>query len=426
MSIRSFSLNKITIIILVAILLKLFVAATTFHPDLQAFNLSGKVVASGNILGLYDYLFNLEEGHPFKHLTVFNYPPAIYFFHGLFNFIFSDILKLFFINEFILDNAANYGNIFFNLHLLFLKIPYLIFDLLVGFLLFKLFDSKKEATMALVLWLFNPISLYAIYMMGQFDIIPTFFVVLSIYFALKKKLSLAALALGGGIAFKIFPIFFLIPLLILARTNLERVKVIILALLPYLLSILPYLSSPGYKTFALFTSQNSKSLYASIPVSGGEAILLFPLFLFMFYIFLWSKKRFSSDEQSSSTNKNSYLWKSYFIVLILFFVFTHYHPQWLLWVTPFFILELVKNNFRNILSILVIFGAFVGTLFFFDPTLSVTLFAPLFPGLYKLPGIWEILGIPVDYNLGRSLLQTTFSAASIYLIFYNLFDRENV
>ena len=132
-------------ILIIGILLRIILAFSTFHPDLQAFNLSGKIVASGNIINLYDFLPNLPDSNPEKNIAILNYPPGVYFFHGAFNFLYTNILRLSFINDFLLDRPLNYGNILFNFHLLFLKLPYLIFDLSIAFLLLKIVKSEKEA-----------------------------------------------------------------------------------------------------------------------------------------------------------------------------------------------------------------------------------------------------------------------------------------
>ncbi|MDP3758489.1 MAG: hypothetical protein Q8Q86_02120, partial [Candidatus Daviesbacteria bacterium] len=70
------------IIIIIGVAVRIFLSLTTFHPDMQVFKLAGKLVASGNILNLYDFTSNS---------AVFNYPPAIYLFHGLFTFLFSTL-----------------------------------------------------------------------------------------------------------------------------------------------------------------------------------------------------------------------------------------------------------------------------------------------------------------------------------------------
>ncbi len=384
-------MKKIWTILTIGILIRIFLASTTFHPDIRAFDLGGRLIASGNILNLYDYQATLPVDDPTRKLTELIYPPAIYWFHGVFHFLLGSILGV----------------------SLLVKLPYLIFDLLIGFLLLRWFASKKQALLAFTLWMFNPISLYATYMMGQFDIIPTFFTIYSLYLVSKNKLKWAALVLGGGIAFKIYPVFLFVPLVLLGKNNLEKFKLFILVLVPYILSIIPYLTSHGFRSTALFAAQGSKSLYANIPVSGGEAILLFPAFLLLFYLFLFSKKIKYLD-----------FWKIYLIPLLLFFIFTHYHPQWLIWVTPFLIISLVSEGFKNILPITLILISWFGLLFFFDPSLTVGMFAPLFPFLRDLPSIWVLLNLNSDYNFSRNVLQTIFVAASFYLI-YAYFPRKN-
>lgn len=378
-------MKKLWIIITVGIILRVFLSVTTFHSDIEAFNLGGRLIASGKTLDLYDYSSDA---------AILNYPPPIYWFHGLFKFLFSNIFGI--------NQPTN----------LLLKLPYLIFDLLIAFILMRLVDPKK-ALLVFLFWMFNPVNLYATYMMGQFDIIPTFFSLLSVYFINRNKLYWAALALGTGTAFKLYPIFLLIPLIVLGRNFLDKFKLIILAILPYLLSIAPYITSASFRSTALFANQSSKSLYAAIPVSGGESILLFPLSLVFFYLVIWSKKV-----------EKIYFWRLYLIPLLLFFIFTHFHPQWLIWITPFLIVDLLSSGIKSLLPVLLIFVSWVGLLFFFDTSLTVGIFAPLFPTLSNTPSIWTLLNLSVDYNFSRSILQTVFAAASFYII-YRFYHREN-
>lgn len=370
-------MKNLVIILALAAALRIFLSFSSFHPDILALSQSGQFVASGNILNLYD--FSSQD-------LVLNYPPAIYWFFGLLNLILLGNIPLF-------------------------KLSYLIFDILVGLLIYKMIDPKRQI-LGLSLWLFNPISLYATYMIGQFDIIPTSFTVLSLFFILKGKLSLAALSLGGGIAFKLYPVFLIIPLIILGKGFWKRFQLLGLAVLPYLISILPYLSSVSFRANALFAGQSAKSFYATVPVSGGESIILFPAFLILFYLLIY-QKRFEGLS----------LWKIYAIPLLLFYIFTHFHPQWFIWITPFFILSLVYEKTKNHLPLLIIFVSWLGSLFFFDSSLTVRLFAPLFPILKSTPDIWTVLNINIDYNFSRSVLQTIFASSAAYII-YQYFPKE--
>lgn len=372
-------MNKLWSILIAGIILRIFLSFATFHPDIAALSAGGQFITNGHFLNLYDYSSDA---------LVLNYPPLIYWFFGLINFLFGGNIPL-------------------------LKLSYLFFDIFTAFLLYKLVDPKK-ATLAFSLWIFNPINLYASYMMGQFDIIPTFFTIVSIYLITKNKLSLAALALGGGIAFKLYPVFLIIPLIILAKNFWTKIKLLILAFLPYVISILPYLSSGSFKTNALFANQSSKSLYATLPVSGGESILLFPASLILFYLFIWSKKL-----------DRLFFWRIYLIPLLLFFIFTHFHPQWLIWIIPFLIIDLVEERFKNLLPALIMFGSWFLSLFFFDSSLTLGIFSPIWPILKNSPSIWALLNLNLDYNFARSILQTIFASAAFYLIFYHLLKKEN-
>lgn len=408
--------SKIYLIIFVAVILKLIIAFLTFHVDLTALNLAGSLISSGQVFTFYDYLFQLPENHILRQafsLAVFTYPPIAYLYFGLIETIFVNILQLRFIPEFVVVTPDSFGNILFNISNLVLKSHFLIWDILTAIVLAKIIPDKKQKLQIMVLWLFNPVNLFATYMMGQFDIIPAFFIVASIFFLNKKRLILASFMLGFGIAFKLFPIFLLIPLVIFGKSWRQRILMIVAGLIPYVVSVIPYLFSPGYKTSALLANQSLKSLYAQIPVSGGQSILLFPVFILLFYlIFFHFREKFNN------------LWQNYFVILIFFFVFTHTHPQWFLWIIPLLIIDLVQSKFANWLPFVLFHISFLGLLFLFDPSLSTRLFAPAFNNLYSAPNIWQIFGMEIEINLYRSIFHTLFVGSALFYI-YTYFKNSN-
>ncbi len=415
--------KKILIILALGILLRLFLAFGSFHSDVQPFYFAGSVIAEGNVLNFYDYLGDLPKSDPILKIYptyLFNYPPVVYFFLGPIAYVLSFPFNPALLHNFIYNFPSTLGNVQLNLLLLVLKIPYLPFDLLTGLFLYKLFKEPSEKLLAFGFWMFNPINLYATYMMGQFDVIPTFFAVSVIYLINRRidieKASLIpeSIILGLGAAFKIFPFMFLIPLALLKKNWWDRIKIITVGLATYAVSILPFLSSGGFRSTALIAGQTTKSLYPKIDISGGESLLLFPLFLIFFYVLFLYRK-----------SLKDLLWQKFFVVLLLFFVFTHYHPQWFLWLTPFLIIDLVKSRLAHWPLALLSFISWLGLVTFFDPGLSVWLFSPLFPNLYNLPGIWQLLKLNVDLNLARSVLQTLFAGTAVYYIYY-YFSNEKL
>ena len=183
-------MGKIFWVILIAgIVLRLTLGSITYHSDIQAFDFAGSVLASGKILNFYDYLPSLpQDSEILKHFpaTVFNYPPLVYFLFFILNGVGNIGKDANFYQLFLFNVPQVLGTFQLNLHLMLLKIPYLFFDIPIAFMLMKMFDQKWKL-LVFVLWIFNPVDLYATYMMGQFDIIPTFFVILALYLVMKNQ-----------------------------------------------------------------------------------------------------------------------------------------------------------------------------------------------------------------------------------------------
>ena len=119
------------------------------------------------------------------------------------------------------------------------KMPYLLFDLASVFVLWKFVKKKMIRKTVIILWLFNPVSLYASYMMGQFDIIPVFFTLTGFYF-LNKSPKAAFLIFGVAAAFKIYALLFMLPVAIIyGATPLQRLKLITFGLIPLFIFSVP-------------------------------------------------------------------------------------------------------------------------------------------------------------------------------------------
>src|SRR3989304_10234390 len=181
--------GKIIKILVIGIILRIVLSFSTFHSDIVPFDFAGGVMAQGNILNFYDYLWDLPQGHPDLSVyprNLFNYPPAVYFFLGGASRVLTWMVDPAVHANFVLSFTSTLGNWQLNLLLLLLKLPYFAFDIAIAYLLAALFKTEKEKLLAFCFWIFNPINLYATYMMGQVDIIPAFFSVLCIYLVVKN------------------------------------------------------------------------------------------------------------------------------------------------------------------------------------------------------------------------------------------------
>ena len=408
--------KKVVWILIVGVLIRLFLSFSTFHADIRTFDFVSYLIAKGNVFNLYDYLRNLPPNSNLLKiypLNLFIYPPAIYLFFGTITRLFTLPINMGMQFQFILDVKNVLGSIQFNFLLLLFKMPYIFFDLAIAFLITTFFENMKWKKMAFLLWIFNPISIYATYMMGQFDIIPTFFVLLVLYLVKKKEkvgfsnFYLESFLLGVGAAFKVYPLFFLIPLAFLKKDLFKQIKIVIVGFFSYLIFIFPFLFSPGFRSSALVAGHTLKSLYAQIAVSGGESILLFPSFLlFIYFVFYYSK------------NTVGELWKKFFLILLLFFVFTHTHPQWFLWLTPYLIIDLVKSKMKHWPLVSITLFVYIVLLFFFDKGLTISLFSPIYPALYDVSSVWKLLGISPDINLMRSVFHSLFVGSAFYYLYF--------
>ena len=202
-----------------------------------------------------------------------------------------------------------------------------------------------------------------------------------------------------------FPLLFILPLaFIVGKTFFGRFKLVIAGFLPFFLSILPFMNSSAFRSMVLFSPKSQKMLFMGWNLSGAEVVYPFILFLIFFYFLAWFyPKRWPVS--------------NYFIaILLLIFSVTHYHPQWFLWITPFLIYDLVKNKFKNLVLVLTLFVCWFIITLLFEPSLSLSLFNPIFPELNKVVGLSEILSKYTDVFQFKSLIRSVFAGASLFFI----------
>jgi hypothetical protein len=406
--------KSLWIILVVAIVLRLIISGITYHPDLSGQLLSSYFFAYKNITNIYDYLANLPATNPlvqnFGVSDIFIYPPLTYFTLGSF----LKISSLFVPEKFFIDlmNGISIYQPGLVWNLIVLKLPYLFVDIAMAFLLASLFTEQKQKRWAFLLWLFNPITFYATFSMGVFDIIPAVFTVLSLSFAKKKQLGWAAVMLSIGAAYKQYPIF-LLPLVVFSAKGFwNRVKVAILGVVPYLITVAPYLSSSAFKAM-VFGPKSEKEFYMEWMVSGAEG--LYP-YLLGFVLLVWHAYR--------NIRLSEKLWKYYLGFFLVLFSVTHFHPQWFLWVSPFIVIELVTNNWRNLWLELTILACYVFIVLTFDYSLSVGLFAVVNQNLNKFPGFDKLIAAKTDLFFLKSCVRSILAATSLFLIFDILHSKS--
>ncbi len=344
--------------LIVGLLLRLWLMATVVHPDIRGHNLAAYLISQqGQAFTFYDYLRQLPRNNQLVQVYgdgLFIYPPLAYWTHALFMAILGPIYPWRAFETLIYDmgqlrQAAGL--------LVLLKIPYLVADGVGLWLIIKVVD-KKSQFLAGMLWIFNPVTIWASYLIGQFDIFIAVGILAAVVLAQRHKLGWAAAALGLAAGFKPFPLL-LSPFL--GANWREKVKLVGITIFTYGLQVAPFLDSVGFKHYALLANQADKLWYAKIMVSASQYL---PLFAVGLGLLLW---------WNYFRPKALPVWGWFGAMLLLFYAVTHYHPQWFVWIVPLLIVGTVlRPATRWPAAVLVV--AWMTVLFSFESSLNFGLF----------------------------------------------------
>lgn len=399
-------LKKYWFYLFLALIIRLLVGAFTFHEDVRASATSSFVYLEMKELDPYKRAFDIAPQELLNYLP-FSYLLSLPIHQIGRVFVDRDTEKIFLVNQNLL-----LGNPQMWLYLIYVKLPFIIFDIGVGILLSLIVQFHYQRK-ALLLWLFNPFSIWVSSAVGQYDVYLVFFISLSLYFIQKDKLYLAALALGAGAATKSAP-FLLLPLLLgLTVTFKDRLRMIFLSVLPYIITVSPYLTSPSFRKDALLAPQMQKMFYANIPLSGGESILIVPSLILFFYVIYFLRDRTKADFITFSI-----------LILLSIYAFTHFHIQWFLWVIPFLIIYSLNNwSIQMKWAVIGLVTSVIGMFFLFESSLQLKLLAPLFPALENAKGLHEVLRDSQLIFL-RSIAASTFFVSSLLFCITAFFKKR--
>lgn len=411
------------IILALGIFIRLVLAPITFHSDVWANTIVGYFFTYEGVFNIYEYLKSLPENHPlfsgFGVTDIFIYLPLSYFTFGILMKVFQPFQNRNLI-EMAMDEpgqASQSSSIF--MHSFLAKFPYLIFDLGIAFLLRSLFSDPKKKKLVFVLWMLNPVVIYATFMQGQTSDIPqVFFIVLALVLAYKNRNSLSLASLGIAASFKMFPLF-LIPIaaFILGRKTFDKFKLLTIGLGTFLLTILPFLSSSAFREIVLGSAASQKLFFMKLPLTGAESIYIFIFIYALILVYAWF------GPPAGGFTRNS-LWVAFLFVFLAFFSVSHYHPQWFLWLTPFLaILLVLKHKFTPL--VVMLFSLYMFLLFFFESSLTWGLFGPINHALYSAPSLTDVLPKFVDVNMVKSIARSLFAGVAFYLALRLLREKSN-
>lgn len=323
------------------------------------------------------------------------YPPFTLIFFAGFQFVFRVLFSGYesFVHAFgetgvkdLLDLDSIYLSLFL------MKLPYLIFDGLLLWTSWQMLPDQENRRTFLVFWLVNPVVIYGTYMIGQFDLIPTYLVVLAVYLSLQQgKEHYASLSLAAGCLFKVFPLLFLPLVLVVASRGIrDGVRLALYGIVPVCLVYGLFFLLSGKAAFQLFSTFSGR--LAVKTDAGFPWLRLFQASVYMFVCYCLFTLRRKPLNYNLLTN--AFLAVSLAVAWGLLLSSTHY----LIWMMPFMTLFAVMNpQWRKtyLLLLVVIFMAGLKA-----RAESLGIFAPLNPQMFmSFPALQDIVGALLDPGL---------------------------
>lgn len=252
--------------------------------------------------------------------------------------------------------------------------------------------KQKNSFAMSLFWATTPIAVFSQFIFGQYDIFTLFFTLLGFLFFLKKNYKLFILFFAISVTFKYFPIFLFIPLLLLSEKKVNKLILKgMLFLIPLFLEVVIYFHSFEFHRGVLGFGANQRMFGAGFTIDYGITISIF--------IILWALICTAAYWKDNISDKEFIRWAIYIPMATssLIFSFVLFHPQWLIFATPFLAITTFLHKRRNFFAFLDIIAMF----FFVGFTVS------FFHGQVD-ESLWSLGVFKEQYNIVHALSMKEF------------------
>ncbi len=230
----------------------------------------------------------------------------------------------------------------------FVRLPIILADLMIVAILaaWQVRDRNATWLSAALLYAVNPVALIVTCFHGQFDSLPTAFLLMAVYLvAFNYRATYGGLSMAFAIATKSFPVLFLPILVAHVKSLRDRVRLASLALAPVFLLLLPYmLLSPtdvirelfGYRGAALLGFMVPvRTIYVpltdtSFPFDTTMQLLRFSAYAFIAAYFVYIVRMWGREPLL--------LIDTVAIFALFYTIYAGIAPQYTLWILPFLLL----------------------------------------------------------------------------------------
>ena len=191
--------------------------------------------------------------------------------------------------------------------------------------------------MPLAFWL-DPVAFFTTLAMGQYDSLCLLFLLWALTYYFEDRPVPFCLLMGVGIVFKFFPLFLLIPLLLLAEKRFwYLVRDAAISLWLYLPTALLFWGRTG--DAGAFNYEMLKRLLSNSFAGGSMNASNFGLGM----VLLCAAAYLIHPEAVSLSKKTAALYAGV-AVFSLLFLFVQWHPQWVILIVPFLLLTTVQQR----------------------------------------------------------------------------------
>lgn len=218
--------------------------------------------------------------------------------------------------------------------------------------------GSKKSKLCTYATLTMPVAFYAQFIFGQYDIFMTICVLLGVYYYLEKKDFYFVLWFAAAMTFKYSALLIFIPLLLYRCKNVWKIlAAIIIMLVPFAIEYLLYRSSPTFSAYVFGLGQGAgdnptgyilnAGYFTGFELSAIQYNVSFAVIVFGL-ICAWAYFNRPKDERSLAIN-------TFYLSCLVFFVLfglAKWHPQWLLFAAPFWVISSFMSRDTKIYMVL--------------------------------------------------------------------------
>lgn len=319
-----------------------------FDGDLMHTAKSSYALFNGHFFDFYTYNKNIVLRN--------DYLPFIYFIFSIFNLpiyiIFGDYYQIpFFI---------------FSLWNKLLLVIFFIFSVQIFTKILTIYTpNQKDINYLKSIYISSPLAIFSVFIFGGYDILGLFFLLWGFYYYLKKEIILFCILFGIAASFKFIPIIVFFPLLLIIEKNIPKLFYYSSILFSFiLLQVVIFSVDPAFNSQFLSFFIHLITDASLNSVSGLNFIYLFIKVLFI--LFYLSICIYSYFYQYKNNNFLKHVALISYLSFVTIFCSVKWHPQWFIYIVPFYSLLYFFINKKVTFSIVEMIGYLFFVWFIFN------------------------------------------------------------